>query len=84
MSILAVRPAYQRKGLGAMILTPVLQMADKENAKTYIEASTKGKGLYLKHGWVQVDEMVMDLSPYGGAKEEVTTFMMREPSSGGK
>jgi hypothetical protein len=55
-----------------------LEQVDKNGAKTFISGSKKGLGLYLKHGWVEVDEAVLDLSPYGGPKEEKTSFMMRE------
>ena len=78
MSILAVRPEYQRKGLGSMLLAPVLGLADKENAKTFIQASAEGIGLYLKFGWVKVDEIVLDFSPYGGEKEVKTALLIRE------
>ena len=79
MSILAVRPEYQRKGLGSMLLTPGLELADKDNAKTFIQASPKGVNLYLKHGWVAVDEIILDFSPYGGEKEVKTALLIREP-----
>lgn len=79
MSLLAVRPEYQRKGLGSLLLTPVLELADKENAKTFVQASGKGLGLYLKHGWEEVDEIVLDFSPYGGAKHAKTALLIREP-----
>jgi len=82
MSILAVRPEFQRRGLGSMLLTPVLELVDKENAKTFIQGSAKGLGLYLKYGWVEVDEIVFDFSPYGGAKEAKTTLLMRKPQKG--
>ena len=82
MSILAVRPEYQRKGLGSMLLDPVLKQADEDNAKTFIQASEKGIGLYLKCGWVEVDEIVMDFSPYGGPKQTKTVLLIREPRGG--
>ncbi|RDW63592.1 hypothetical protein BP6252_11137 [Coleophoma cylindrospora] len=82
MSILAVRPKYQRKGLGTMLLAPVLELADEENAKAFVQASAQGQGLYLKHGWVEVDEILMDFSPYGGTKRAKTALMIREPRSG--
>lgn len=82
MNLLAVRPEYQRKGLGSMLLAPVLELADKDNAKTFIQASALGIGLYLKHGWVEVDEIVMDFSPYGGAKQTKTALLVREPKRG--
>jgi len=81
MSILAVRPKYQRMGLGSMLLSPVLDSADKDNAKAFVQASSKGLGLYLKHGWVEVDEIVLDFSPYGGPKDVRTALLMREPMS---
>lgn len=79
MSILAVRPKYQRKGLGSMLLTPVLEKADKENAKAFVQGSAQGIGLYLKHGWKEVDEILIDYSPYGGAKDVRTSLLIREP-----
>ena len=82
MSILAVRPEYQRKGLGSLLLDPVWKLADKDNAKTFIQASEKGIGLYLKYGWVEVDEIVMDFSPYGGPKQTKTVLLIREPRGG--
>jgi GNAT superfamily N-acetyltransferase len=79
MSILAVRPEYQRKGLGSMLLTPVLEQADKENAKAFVQGSVQGVGLYLKHGWEEVDEILIDYSPYGGASDVKTALLVREP-----
>ncbi|OBT49905.1 hypothetical protein VE04_09239 [Pseudogymnoascus sp. 24MN13] len=79
MSILAVRPEYQRKGLGSMLLTPVLEQADKENAKAFVQGSVQGVGMYLKHGWEEVDEILMDYSPYGGASDVKTALLVREP-----
>lgn len=79
MSLLAVRPEYQRKGLGSKLLEPVLEQVDKEQKSTYIEASKKGLGLYLKHGWKEIDELLVDQRPYGGTTVERTAMMMREP-----
>ncbi len=79
MSILAVRPQYQRQGIGSMLLVPVLERADQEHAETFIQASAQGIGLYLRHGWVEVDEIVLDFSPYGGPKQAKTSLLIREP-----
>lgn len=65
-----------------MLLSPVLEQADKDNAKTFVQASVFGLGLYLKHGWVEVDEIILDFSPYGGAKQVKTALLVREPGSG--
>lgn len=79
MSILAVLPEYQRKGLGGVLLDHGLALADRDGAKTYIEASKKGVGLYLKRGWKRVGEIQTDMRPYGGQTIECTELMMRDP-----
>jgi GNAT superfamily N-acetyltransferase len=79
MNILAVRPEYQRKGLGARLLEPVLALADRDGARTYIEASAKGLGLYLKYDWKEIDAINIDMRPYGGHQIESTKCMMRDP-----
>lgn len=79
MNILAVRPEYQRKGLGAMLLEVGLAAADRDGAKTYIEASKKGYHLYLRYGWREFDAIVIDTKPYGGEGPEPTKCMMRDP-----
>lgn len=78
MAMLAVRPSYQRQGLGSMLLKPVLEQADKEGKKVYITGSLEGLGLYTKFGWREVGEVVLDFRPYGG-DERKTVLMMREP-----
>lgn len=79
MSLLAVDPAYQRKGLGRRLLEPVLEQADKEGRKIYIEASKKGVGLYERLGWERVGVMRIDLRPHGGDTVEETVLLIREP-----
>ena len=67
-----------------MLIRPGLEAADKAGAQTYIEASPLGLPLYLRHGWEQVDEMVIDLRPYGGEGIERNPALMREPGAGSK
>lgn len=80
MNILGVHPDYQRLGLGAALLAPVLRRADAEGRKTYIEATAAGLGLYRKLGWKECGEPVrVDLKPHGVDKVVETVLMMREP-----
>jgi GNAT superfamily N-acetyltransferase len=86
MNILAVSPSYQRQGLGAALLAPVLEQADREGRKTYIEASAKGVGLYRKFGWRECDEPIrVDLGRFEGFEDVgvvKNVLMMREPGAG--
>lgn len=75
-------PSHQRQGLGKLLLEDSLRYADEQGARTYIEASRKGVNLYLKHGWVQVDEILIDMRPHGGDLIEPTICLMREPRTG--
>lgn len=65
MHLLATHPSHHRRGLGSRILLEGLRCADRDGAKSYIEASRPGVELYKRHGWVQVDEVVVDLAKHG-------------------
>lgn len=68
-----------------MLIRPGLEAADKAGEQTYIEASPSGLGLYLKHGWKPVDEMVIDMRSHGVHGHEAVAhqkFLMREPCAG--
>lgn len=62
-----------------MLLEDSLALADRDGCKTYIEASAKGLGLYLKHGWKEIDEVAVDTTPYVGHQVQSTKCMMRDP-----
>lgn len=79
---LAVSPSHQRLGLGSLLIRGGLAMADEVGAKIYLESSAVGMPLYLKHGFKQVDDILIDMRPYGGIGIASEKCMMREP--GGK
>ncbi|KAL6719969.1 hypothetical protein ACLMJK_001890 [Lecanora helva] len=76
---LAVDPDYQRRGLGNMLIRSGLETVDKARAPAYVEASPIGFPLYLKHGWQPVDQVVIDMRPYGGKGIERQNLLMRKP-----
>ena len=75
---LSVLPTHQRRGLGTMLLREGLAMADEAGAKTYLESSAKGESLYLRHGFKQVDDILIDMRPHGGSRVESEKCMARE------
>ncbi|KAL2856782.1 hypothetical protein BJX68DRAFT_191657 [Aspergillus pseudodeflectus] len=50
LDMLAVDPAFGRRGLGARLLKWGLDRADGERVITFISSSPTGRGLYEKHG----------------------------------
>lgn len=82
LHILIVSPDHQRRGLGTMLIREGLAAADRDNARTYIEASPKGLGLYIRHGWKIIDTIKMDMTPYGGNGMAVEELLIREPGAG--
>lgn len=81
LHILATLPSYRRLGVGSLLLAHGLEVVDKANSLSYLDSSSLGLNLYLKHGWRAVDEIRVDLGKYGIDKggEEVSMCMIREP-----
>ena len=77
--MLVVHPSYQRKGLGRMLLKHGLELADRDCAKTYIEASAVGLGLYLSLGFEKVEEFEIDLRAHGGEILMLVPCLVRQP-----
>ncbi|KAL2067434.1 hypothetical protein VTL71DRAFT_1859 [Oculimacula yallundae] len=77
--LLATSPQYQRLGLGSRLLRHVLDQADAENRKCYIEATKAGHPVYFKLGFRDVDELRLDMKPWGGDFVAVNRLMVREP-----
>ncbi len=75
---LAVSPTHQRRGLGSMLLCEGLARADAAGARTYLESSAKGVGLYLSYGFRLVEDIEIDMRRYGGSGVAVEKCMMRE------
>lgn len=59
-----------------------MEAADRDGARTYIEASQNGFPLYKRLGWVEFDAVVVDTMPFGGRGLEPTRLMWREPGAG--
>lgn len=52
LSMLGVSPAYQRQGVGSLLLQPILRQADNDRLPCYLETSNEGGvRLYQRHGF---------------------------------
>jgi len=81
LEILAVHPSHHRKGLGSLLIKAGLDLADRDHARTYIEASAKGLPLYLRHGWEPVGATVVDMRKYGKEAVVSETTLIRLPKT---
>ncbi|KAE9363739.1 hypothetical protein N431DRAFT_564342 [Stipitochalara longipes BDJ] len=74
--VISTLPEYHRKGLGSRLLNHFLHDADNAGAKTYLQATEAGAGLYPRLGWKDIEDMVTN-TPKGPV---VWRCMMREPN----
>ncbi|KAJ7744681.1 acyl-CoA N-acyltransferase, partial [Mycena metata] len=54
LSLMAVDPKYQRRGIGQALLQWGLDRADAEGLEVYLESSEDGLRLYEKNGFESV------------------------------
>jgi ribosomal protein S18 acetylase RimI-like enzyme len=55
LPLLGVAPAYQRRGCGAALLAPILQVCDRDRLPAYLESSNPANiTLYERHGFEQI------------------------------
>ncbi len=72
-------PQYQGLGLGLKLLKIGMDEADRMNRICFLVSTPNGLGLYLKHGFKEIDRFVVDPRPYGGKNEVTWISMRRDP-----
>lgn len=65
-----------------MLVRDGLDKVDEVGARAFLEAAPVAVPLYLKHGFRTVDEIFIDMGPYGGVGVASSKCMMREPCGG--
>lgn len=74
-------PTHHRRGIGKMLLRPMLSKIDAEKKRCYLEATPSGHGLYLSLGWRDLE--IIDGQPerWGvpGGKPYNDWVMIRDP-----
>lgn len=88
LELVGTRPEWQGKGAAGMLLRWGLERADADGVEAYLEASPKGRPIYEKFGFSEVERLVVDLEAIGegkdvgdGEKEFVEVFMVRPAKS---
>ncbi|KAI4834455.1 acyl-CoA N-acyltransferase [Aureobasidium sp. EXF-8845] len=86
LRILAIDPAYQRRGVGSLLLDEGVAIADRCGIQTYLEATKVGRPLYAKYGYEDRDFMDFDVVKYAPtAKDDPPhEFMVMIRPAGGK
>jgi len=79
LHLLATRPDYQKRGLGKILLQHVLDLADQEGRKAYLEGLPPGRQLYLKTGFRDLELLTFDMKALGVEEPAVVNIMVRDP-----
>ncbi|KAL2861588.1 acyl-CoA N-acyltransferase [Aspergillus pseudodeflectus] len=79
LEFLATRPDQQGRGVGKALLRWGMDLADKQQRRIYLEATTPGFPLYAKMGWKALEEAEIDYTQWGGEGKQVLTLMARDP-----
>ncbi|OQE41151.1 hypothetical protein PENCOP_c005G07199 [Penicillium coprophilum] len=79
LDFLATLPTHRGRGIGSALLQWGSKIADSLHTRIYLEATSAGLPLYRKFGWEIVEEVVLNLEPYGEVGRGVFTIMLREP-----
>ena len=77
LNLLATHPEHHRRGIGAMHLKWGNEQAEKLGLPCYLEASPKGKPLYLRYGYEVVSDLPFDSRAWGHPKDLPHVCMLR-------
>ncbi|KAG9592250.1 acyl-CoA N-acyltransferase, partial [Aureobasidium melanogenum] len=64
LRVLAIDPAYQRRGVGSLLLDEGLAVADRCGIQAYLEATKVGRPLYARYGFEDREYMDFDVVKY--------------------
>lgn len=57
LEVLAVRPTFQRRGIGSVLLAWGLEQAAFHDLPVVVAATSVGEGLYRKHGFTETGRL---------------------------
>lgn len=77
--ILFSHPEHRRRGAGGLLVRWGCEKADEYGVISSLHASPEGLSLYLKNGFVVVEQYDLDLRPWGVDDTTVRRAMLRQP-----
>ncbi len=78
LDMLAIDPAYQRKGVGSALGAWGAEKADAMGNEAVVESSAFGKGLYEKHGFRFVKDVTLELpEPFADRNKQKFAWLVR-------
>lgn len=76
LHILVVRPEYQGRGAGRLMIRWGIDRADAEGLPCYVDSTPVAKAVYKRYGFEEVDRLVIEKADHGG-EDLVETMMVR-------
>jgi predicted N-acetyltransferase YhbS len=77
LKFLHTDPKHWKRGAGSLLIRWGLDKSRELQLPAYLEASPKGAGLYLKHGFKVFDQLDFDLARWGGEGVSSVALMLR-------
>lgn len=78
IELVAIHPAYWRRGHGKALLNWGIALAESEGVKTGVAANTLGVGLYLSMGFVEIGRFVVQ--DRKDPNNEITGVLLKHPT----
>ncbi|KAK3356617.1 hypothetical protein B0T25DRAFT_497272 [Lasiosphaeria hispida] len=81
LDYLAVHPDHQGKGVASSLVRRGMRHAERLGVPIFVLAFDVSRGLYLRLGFREVEQLLQDARPLGGHENYNTYFLVYEPSS---
>jgi len=79
LAMVGTSPKYQHQGAASLLLNWGIERADDHGLASYVEGTSAGLRLYEKHGFKEVAQLQLDLSPWKEG-DYFNICMVREPT----
>lgn len=80
--VVAVLPEFQRRGIGALLTTPGVEVAQQMEVPVYLEATERAVRLYEKLGFRKLERgVILNANIVGKDESAEAPIMVKMPSS---